>query len=295
MPGTGTVNFKYDPFGRRIQKSGPLGTTNFVYDGMGANSNVIEEIDSSGNVLARYTQSDLIDEPLSMLRSGAASYFEWDGLGSVTSLSNSAGALANTYRFDSFGKLTGSTGTLTNPFQYTGREFDQETGIYYDRARYYDQNAGRFISEDPIRFRGGIDFFAYVGNNPVNRTDPDGMGDSPKSCAKALADLAKAQYIASERFAAFVAYGDKEPQHAKQLGIALNNLQKAIDAVKKYCNCDLLKAEAAAAPGRRRGTGRRNSRHDTTILFAGTLFRTIRKNERQDDKTSGRDSNVGRL
>src|SRR4051794_33048034 len=58
------------------------------------------------------------------LRSGTTSYYQQDGINSVTSLSNPTGALANTYTYDSFGKLTASTGTLTNPFRYTGREFD---------------------------------------------------------------------------------------------------------------------------------------------------------------------------
>src|SRR5580704_14729191 len=135
VPGTngGTTTFKYDPFGRRIQKSGPLGTTNYLYDGL----NLVEELDGSGNILARYTQGRTIDEPLAELRSGTTSYYEQDGVNSVSSLSNAAGALANTYSYDSFGKAT-STGTLTNPFQYTGREFDSETGIYYYRARYFD-------------------------------------------------------------------------------------------------------------------------------------------------------------
>ena len=84
-----------------------------------------------------------------MLRSGATSYFHADGLGSVTSLSNAAGSIANTYTYDSFGKLTASTGSLVNPFQYTARESDTETGLYYYRARYYDPSSGRFISEDP--------------------------------------------------------------------------------------------------------------------------------------------------
>src|SRR5271157_6090340 len=72
VPGTGTVNFKYDPFGRRIQKSGPLGTINYLYDGR----DLIEEIDSSGNVLARYTQFPSLDQPLAELRSGVTSYYE---------------------------------------------------------------------------------------------------------------------------------------------------------------------------------------------------------------------------
>src|SRR6202167_3467845 len=89
-PGVGTTAFKYDPFGRRIQKSGPLGTTNFLYDGMDRNANVIEEVDNAGNVLARFTQSLDIDQPLAEYRSGTTSYYEQDGINSVTSLSNSA-------------------------------------------------------------------------------------------------------------------------------------------------------------------------------------------------------------
>jgi len=105
----GTVSFKYDPFGRRIYKSSSSGTSIFTYDG----DNLIEETNSSGGVVARYSQTTEVDEPLAMLRSGATSYYHADGLGSVTSLSNGAGALAQTYTFDSFGKQTASSGSLT--------------------------------------------------------------------------------------------------------------------------------------------------------------------------------------
>jgi len=90
-------------------------------------------------------------------------------------VSNSAGALANTYTFDSYGKLTASTGTITNPFQYTAREFDAETGTYEYRARYYDPSTGRFLSEDPLKFGSGVNFYAYVGNSPINLLDPSGL------------------------------------------------------------------------------------------------------------------------
>src|SRR5205823_14809250 len=77
LPGTGgTVSFKYDPFGRRVQKGSPNGTTNYLYDG----KNLLEEIDASGNVLARYTHYKSIDDPLSEVRSGTASYYDQDGL-----------------------------------------------------------------------------------------------------------------------------------------------------------------------------------------------------------------------
>lgn len=95
--------------------------------------------------IARYTQGPEIDEPIAMLRSSTTSYYQADGLGSITSLSNSSGALANTYTYDSFGALSASSGSVVNPFQYTGREWDSETGIYYYRARYYDSGVGRFV------------------------------------------------------------------------------------------------------------------------------------------------------
>jgi RHS repeat-associated protein len=126
-------------------------------------------------VLARYAQGSHVDEPLAELRSGTTSYYQEDGLDSITSLTNSVGALANTYTYDSFGKLTASTGTLTNPFQYTSREFDPETGTYFYRARYYDQNVGRLSSEDPIGFGGGTHFYKYARNNPVLLNDPFGL------------------------------------------------------------------------------------------------------------------------
>jgi RHS repeat-associated protein len=172
LPGTsGTVNFKYDPFGRRIYKSTPNFTGIFVYDG----DNLIETLNSSGSVVARYTQTQSIDEPLDEVRSGGTNYYEADGLGSITSLTSSAGAVANTYTYDSFGNATASTGSLGNYFQYTGREFDPETGAYYYRVRYYDQTVGRFASEDPFRFYSDVNFYSYVDNDPTVLIDPYGL------------------------------------------------------------------------------------------------------------------------
>jgi RHS repeat-associated protein len=179
LPGSGgTVTFKYDPAGRRIYKSLSSGTSIYAYDG----DNLVEETNAAGAVVARYSDGLNIDEPLAMLRSGATSYYHADGLGSVTSLSNTAGSIANTYTYDSFGKLTNSTGSLVNPFRYTARESDTETGLYYYRARYYDLNIGRFTSEDSVRFRGGIDFYTYGANSPTNLADPSGLCPPPNGC-----------------------------------------------------------------------------------------------------------------
>ena len=172
LPGSGgTVSFKYDPFGRRIYKSSSAGTSIYAYDG----DNLIEETNAAGGVVARYSDGLNIDEPLAMLRSGTTNYYQADGLGSVTSLSNVAGALAQTYTFDSFGKQIGSTGSLTNPFQYTAREFDSETSLYFYRARYYDPQTGRFIGEDPLKFGASPDLYNYLDNDPTSWLDPSGL------------------------------------------------------------------------------------------------------------------------
>jgi RHS repeat-associated protein len=193
LPGSGgTVSFKYDPFGRRIYKSSSSGTSVYAYDG----DNLVEETNSSGAAVARYSQGLNIDEPLAMLRSSTTSYYQADGLGSLTSLSNTSGALANTYTYDSFGNLTASTGSPTNSFRYTGREFDAETGLYYYRARYYDTQTGRFLSEDPIGFGGGENFYRNVRNHPTDLGDPMGLSpadiqrfkEACKKCTQGLTD-----------------------------------------------------------------------------------------------------------
>jgi len=179
LPGSGgTVSFKHDPYGRRIYKDSLAGPTVFAYDG----ANLIEETNSSGVVVARYAQGWKVDEPLAMLRTGGTNYYNADGLGSVTSLTNSSGAPAEMYTYDSFGKVTASSGSLTNPFQYTGRELDLETGLYYYRARYYDSVSGRFPSEDPLRFGAGVNFYPYVGNSPLNSGDSLGLCPNNDPC-----------------------------------------------------------------------------------------------------------------
>jgi RHS repeat-associated protein len=92
--------------------------------------------------------------------------------------------------YDSYGQLTTSNESITNFFKYTAREFDQETGIYDYRARYYDQKTGRFASEDPIRFKGGANFYIYSANNPTILKDPFGL--QPCGCRIAASAAAGA-------------------------------------------------------------------------------------------------------
>ena len=99
-------------------------------------------------------------------------YFLKDHLGSTTALTNQSGAVVERQQYDVFGAGSGSS--LTR-YGYTGRERDGLTGLYHYRARWYDSEQGRFMSQDPIGFSGGLNFYNYAGNDPLNFADPSGL------------------------------------------------------------------------------------------------------------------------
>jgi len=97
-----------------------------------------------------------------------------DHLGSVIALTDATGAIVTNYTYEPYGATT-QTGTVSaNPHQYTGRENDG-TGLYFYRARYYDPQLMRFISEDPIGLAGGLNSYAYVDGDPISLKDPKGL------------------------------------------------------------------------------------------------------------------------
>jgi RHS repeat-associated protein len=78
--------------------------------------------------------------------------------------------------YDSFGQVLAETNAIFGDrYKFTGREFDDQIGLYYLRARFYDPSIGRFVNEDPLRFEGGcVNLYSYVNNNPLNGKDPTG-------------------------------------------------------------------------------------------------------------------------
>ena len=166
-----SVSYSYDGFGRRVKKNVNGTVTYYIYD----NEDIRFETDAVGTITAEYTHGLGIDEPLSMRRAGVNYYYHTNGLGSITALTDSNKAKVQSYIYDSFGQIISQTGSITNPYTFTGREYDPETGLYYYRARYYDAKIGTFISEDPIGLAGGINLYSYVGLNPINWIDPFGL------------------------------------------------------------------------------------------------------------------------
>ncbi|MFQ5668641.1 MAG: RHS repeat-associated core domain-containing protein, partial [Candidatus Binatia bacterium] len=179
LPPVLIAEYRYDALGRRITKevtqAGTTTFTRYIYD----SDDILLEFDGVNVLQARYTHGPGIDEPLVMLRGGASFSYHVDGLGSIWDLTDSAGVSARTYTYDSFGQLLAQTGTVANPYTYTGRELDPETGLYFYRMRYYDPAIGRFVQEDPLVLLGGLNRYAYVNNSPLNFRDPLGLVADP--------------------------------------------------------------------------------------------------------------------
>jgi len=114
-------------------------------------------------------------------------YYHFDGLGSVIALSKVNGALVERYSYDVFGEPN-RISDVNNPYMFTGREYDEETGNYYCRARYYNPHIGRFLQADPIGYRAGLNLYTYCRNNPIMFVDPMGLtwGDDVASVASAI-------------------------------------------------------------------------------------------------------------
>jgi RHS repeat-associated protein len=167
----GTNQYQYDPLGHRKQKlTGSGVTTQFVLAGAD------EIADYSGTGMGtplQLTVRGVGGLPVASITPGtrAVIYYHHDGLGSSVAATATGQSGAEAFTYGPFGE-PGAGNVLT--YQFGGYRLDTETGLYYVKARYYSPTWGRFLQTDPIGLAGGRNLYAYVGNDPINRSDPKG-------------------------------------------------------------------------------------------------------------------------
>ena len=176
--GTDTIAYSYDENGLRLQKTVNNVATDYYYNG----SVLIGLVKDNDTLRFSYDAAGLVQ---AVNHNGTYYYYLRNGQGDIVKLIDGSGATVVEYTYDSWGKPLSCTGTLAttlgvlNPFRYRGYVYDEETGFYYLKSRYYDPETCRFISADVLLSTGqgviGHNCFAYCNNNPVNACDSEGV------------------------------------------------------------------------------------------------------------------------
>ncbi|MDB5105332.1 MAG: hypothetical protein JWP91_3021 [Fibrobacteres bacterium] len=180
--------YEYDPFGRRITKKGPNRNIHFVWD----RAVLVHEVEE-GQETKTWGFEPGGFKPLFKIQSGNLFSMIRDHLGTPREMVNANGNIEWSIFLDPWGNPIAGTGNLEDcPFRYQGQYFDSESGLHYNNYRYFDPGSGRYISQDPIRLKGGISPYQYV-HNPIHWIDPLGL------CADKATLKPEAKYLGSKK------------------------------------------------------------------------------------------------
>jgi RHS repeat-associated protein len=205
-----TITMAYDAFGNRVAKTvngvttwylveddvNPTGLPQVMEEKVGG---AVQRVYTYG--LQRISQYQFFDNQW------AASFYVYDGAGSVRQLADSTGNVTDEYEYDAYGNSFTKQGTTPNVYLYRGEQYDPDLGLYYLRARYYNPATGRFLSRDPEdgvpTDPASLHKYLYAGGNPVNLFDPTGKVDTIESLLTTTV-LRTALEIAARRIAWYI-------------------------------------------------------------------------------------------
>ena len=186
--GVTVAKYSYDETGLRVKKESGDGTIYYVFNLEGQvlyeeeNREYVEYIYLLGRHFAR------VDGYRTATTEERTTYFyHTDHLGSTVLVTDETGATVWSTEYTPFGSLTFEEGKLKRAVKFTGKDLDEDTGLYYFNARWYDQSIGRFISEDPIK--DGLNLYIYCKNNPLKFIDLSGLAPTLAEAAEIAAHV----------------------------------------------------------------------------------------------------------
>ncbi|MBD9460804.1 RHS domain-containing protein, partial [Pseudomonas sp. PDM05] len=223
-----SASYRYDPFGRRISKTVEGVTTEFFWQG----DKLIAEHHAERHRSYLYEPDSF--RPLALLEGFGPTktkpyHYQLDHLGTPQELTSADGEIVWSAHYRAYGEIARlDVGIIDNPLRFQGQYFDAESGLHYNRHRYYNPDIGRYLTPDPVKLAGGINGYRYVPN-PTGWVDPLGLskcpgGDGCKPKAEAVAPTEASTVNKGEpgqptNSTEYLYRGDdKQPEHVFQYG-----------------------------------------------------------------------------